>query len=123
VGLIERWVVGEGGFIGEASLIELSVDEHRRYSRRGRFICELTDVYVHPLRRGRGWARVVVEAALDYADAEGWDVFLRVVTYGKDSQRGPHRLDVESLIAFYGRLGFVGRRDDPRCMVRRWRAC
>lgn len=123
--VIQRWTVGEGGFIGEASLAELSLDEYRQHSRRGRFICELTDVYVHPLRRGQGWARIAVEAALAHADTMEWDVFLRVVAYGdKADKRGrpTTRLDTAALTAFYTRCGFVARAADPRCMVRRWRA-
>lgn len=119
--LIQRWTVGEGGFIGEASLIELEEPEVRLHMRQGRYLCELTDVYVHPLRRGQGWARTVVQAALAHADAQGWDVFLRVVAYGKKAARGKRKLATEGLTAFYGRCGFVARRADPRCMVRRWR--
>lgn len=118
--VIQRWTVGEGGFIGEASLIEMDPAEVRLHRRKGRFICELTDVYVHPLRRGQGWARSVVQAALEHADAQGWDVFLRVVAYGKPV--GKRRLSTDELLGFYSRCGFVARKTDPRCMVRRWRA-
>lgn len=118
--VIQRWTVGEGGFIGEASLIEMDPMEVTLHRRKGRFICELTDVYVHPLRRGQGWARIVVQAAIEHADAQGWDIFLRVVAYGKKT--GKQKLSTEELTAFYGRCGFVARKADPRCMVRRWRA-
>ena len=51
--VIQRWTVGEGGFIGEASLVHMDEFEVRAHRRKGRFICELTDVYVHPMRRGQ----------------------------------------------------------------------
>lgn len=121
--VIQRWTVGKGGFIGEASLVHMDELEVRIHQRKGRFICELTDVYVHPMRRGKGWARSVVQAAIEHADAEGWDVFLRVVSYGTKSAKGGRRkLAPEELMAFYGRFGFVSRKAAPRCMVRRWRA-
>lgn len=113
-------MVGEGGFIGEASLAEISEEDYRRVARRGRYVCELTDVYVHPLRRRLGWAREVVRVALDYADEEEWDVFLRVVEYGTTGKWG--RASTEQLIKFYASMGFTQLKADPREMIRRYRA-
>ncbi len=120
--LIQRWTMGEGGFIGEASLIRLDADEFRHHGRRGRFMCELTDVFVHPLRRGNGWARQLVETALAHADEQEWDVFLRVVAYGDTDNPRWRRLKTDELTAFYAKFGFVQRRADERVMIRRWRA-
>lgn len=116
--LIQRWTIGEGGFIGEASLIAASDDDHRIWSRDNRVIVELTDVYVHPLRRRNGWARECVQTALDFANAEEWDVFLRVAEYGTAGKYG--RLDTVALAAFYGRMGFNAARRDSRVMIKRW---
>ena len=116
MGLIQRWVIGAGGFIGEASLI--TADPTLKLPA-GMQACELTDVYVHPMRRGNGWARAVVETALAHADAHRWMVVLRVAAHGKRGRWGA--LTPDQLRTFYGSLGFKSTKADPDIMVRRVR--
>lgn len=86
---IRRWKMGAGGFIGEVSLLEL---------REG--VVELSNLHVHPLRRGKGWSRVLVQTALDYADEQGWRVWLRITPYNNPT------LDEHALRRFYAGFGF-----------------
>ena len=124
--VIQRWTLGQRGFIAEASLVAMDPYEAKVYMRGAVPIVELTDVYTHPLRRGRGWARSCAQAALDHADDNGWDVFIRVgVAYGPDADKNAkqfQRLNDMELLAFYKSLGFKARADDPRTMARRYRA-
>lgn len=123
--ILHRWTLGQRGFIAEASLAAMDPAEAKQYMRGNTPVVELTDVYTHPLRRGRGWARSCAQAALDYADDNGWDVFLRVVAYGPDEDKNQsqfQKLTNEELAAFYKSLGFKARADDPRSMMRRYRA-
>ena len=75
---------------------------------------ELTNLYVHPLRRGRGWANELLSTAKEFAYDNNWNLFLRAVPYGKDP------CEVEQLIALYKRHGFKSTRRDPREMLLRW---
>lgn len=112
--LVKRWVIGAGGFTGEVSLQELLPDDSGA-KREGVRCVELTDFHVHPLRRGRGWGATLLGEALRHADRYGWDVFLRVVPYGKGGG-----LDVGQLRQLYHRYGFRRlRRNDDRELVRR----
>jgi GNAT superfamily N-acetyltransferase len=118
--LIERWTTGSGGFLGEVSLVEPDEWDAKTYARKGVELLEMTDVYVHPLRRGRGWARELVQTAILHADKEGLDLFLRTIAYGKTQHRRRWgALSTEELAAFYAKFGFKARKDDPRVMVRR----
>lgn len=112
--LVQRWVVGEGGFIGEVSLYELSEQDVHVRGRDKRHYVELTNLHIHPLRRGRGWADSLITAALRYARRNGYCVFLRCVPYNKP------RVKVAGLISLYGKYGFKSLKHDNREMVRRW---
>lgn len=112
--LIQRWTIGKGGFIGEVSLQQLSEWDLYVRGRDQRAYCELTNLYVHPLRRGQGWARILMETALQHAQARDWPVFLRCVPYGIEPS------DLQRLMAFYRSYGFKSTRRDPREMVLKW---
>lgn len=105
----ERWKIGAGGFIGEVSLRSVADDD----AYTGADV-ELTDLHVHPLRRGRGWGRELVQCALAHAQRRRWVVFLRAVPYGSKPA------SLRQLIAFYKSCGFKQlRRGDDREYV--WR--
>jgi GNAT superfamily N-acetyltransferase len=112
--LISRYVIGAGGFIGEVTLFELSPEDFYVRGRDRRRYVELSDLHVHPLRRRRGWADVLIKAALREARNRDWPVFLRAIPYNKPA------LDKDDLIAFYKRYGFKSTRNDKREMVLKW---
>lgn len=91
--------------MAEASLHDVGADELSAFGRAGAKLVELTDVHAHPFCRGKGWSRLAVEAAMEYADKRDWDVYLRVCVYGTVGKRVP-RLTTTQLAAFYTSLGF-----------------
>lgn len=112
--VVQRWVIGRGGFIGEVSLFELSQNDAHVRGRDRRVYVELSNLHIHPLRRGRGWSHVLLRAALAHAAARGWCVFLRTVPYNKPT------MNEELLRKLYRGYGFKSLRGDPREMVLRW---
>ena len=109
-----RWIVGAGGFIGEITLEAMTATDHYIRGRDKRVYVELTNLHIHPLRRGKGWSDILIRKALGHAQQRGWCVFLRCVPYNK-----PH-MKADDLIAFYSRYGFKSLRGDRREMVLRW---
>lgn len=114
--LIQRWTIGEGGFIGEVSLFELSNEDAYIKGRSQRVYVELSNLHIHPLRRGKGWSDSLMHAAMQYARARGWVVFIRAIPYNKP------RIKLERLIAFYERRGFKSTKRDRREMLCRTKA-
>lgn len=109
-----RWTIGNGGFLGEVTLTPVA-ETDQYVLREGRKCWELTNLFVHPLRRNLGWARTLVSTALAFAHARKADVFLRVVPYGV----APANL--ERLTKFYRSYGFRQvMRGDKRELVLRW---
>lgn len=117
-----RFVVGTGGFIGEATLERDSNDNDDL--RKAAFEFTLTNVFVHPLRRNRGWGHQLMRTVCAFADHNGFQLRLIVMPHGV----GEH-LDRAALEAFYAGYGFVRtthrvltveRRDSPVEMVREW---
>lgn len=109
--LIQRWTIGEGGFIGEVSLFELSdEDQYVRHTSARKYV-ELSNLHIHPLRRGLGWSDSLLIAAISYARARNWTIFLRAIPYNK-----PH-MSADRLVAYYKCYGFRSRARDPREMV------
>jgi len=111
---LQRWVIGAGGFIGEVTLFALSEDDSYIRGRDARVYVELSDLHTHPLRRGRGWARVLLETALAHAREQGWCVFLRAIPYNSPA------MNVDALIEFYKSYGFKSTKYDKREMVLKW---
>jgi GNAT superfamily N-acetyltransferase len=110
--LIQRWKMGAGGFIGEVSLFALAEsDQYVRGRGDDRMYVELSNFYVHPLRRGRGWGRELLTTAIAYAQGSGWVIFLRVVPYGRSPS------SVDELLVLYRQHGFKCTRCDPREML------
>ena len=62
---------------------------------------ELEDLYVHPSHRGRGVARRLLEAAEEWARADGCALMLVTVT--------PEGQEAHDLMGFYRHLGFSDR--------------
>jgi len=108
---IIRWKIGGGGFIGEVSLFELGEYDDYVARKAGSACVMLSNLHVHPLRRGRGWGRILVETALAHAQKKGWCVFIRVVPYNDST------LDAAGLTEFYKSLGFKSMRHDKREML------
>lgn len=110
--MIQRWTVGRGGFIGEVSLCELLPMDANIKGNSTRTYVELTNLHIHPMRRGQGWATVLIRAALQHADERGWVVFLRCIPYNKPC------ITTTGLCKLYRQHGFKSRKTDPREMVR-----
>ena len=68
-------------------------------------LIEVIDLYVHPKRRGRGWAAILMQAATNFADRRGAAMALRAWPEG---DYGPRRLRLpyEGLKKFYSQHGF-----------------
>ena len=109
--LVKRWKIGAGGFIGEVSLFELSNEDLYVRGRDRRKFVELSDLHVHPLRRGKGWGRELLSTALTHAQRYDWCVFIRVIPYAADP------MELDCLMDFYKRYGFKSRRNDKREMI------
>jgi GNAT superfamily N-acetyltransferase len=100
----------QGGAYGEVLLKRLHDGEY-----------ELTDLFVHPFVRRKGWGVQLMQAACDWANKEKVDLYLRVCAHGKGSI-----MDNDALSAWYARFGFrvcpVGeydmRRAGPQWMQR-----
>lgn len=111
-----RFTVGKGGFQGNlwltkptaelvTSLPDLANLQRPAYVVHG--------LLVHPLRRGKGWARILVETAQHYARAVDHDLYLWVEPYTASTGSKP-TVTKRQLQAFYRRLGFslIARTDD-----------
>lgn len=106
--VVRRWKLGVGGFIGEASVVEPSEDLEA-FKRKRRRLLELTDVYVHPLRRGLGWAAALVRSAVQWVNSRGIDLVLRAQPYGPTADRNKRKfskMQEAHLIEFYAGFGF-----------------
>ena len=113
--LLKRWTIGEGGFVGEVSLFNLSVEDNYVRGRDQRVYVELSNFHVHPLRRKLGWGKILLRAALRHAERRKWSVFIRVIPYSKI------RPDFERLMKLYTDHGFVKTKNDPREMVLKYK--
>lgn len=104
-----RWTVGAGGFIGEVTVRPVTdPDVLRAVQRPGVPLLFLTELFVHPMRRGRGWSHALLQAAIQHAAAEGADLWLYASPYGskRAGHRSVHRPTTEELEALYSRHGF-----------------
>jgi GNAT superfamily N-acetyltransferase len=100
---VAKWVVGNGGFKGQVLLCHPTeaICSFVR-PRQGVKLIEVADLYVHPLRRGSGWARELMSAALEYVDIKCLDVALRVAPHGSRSATPTP----DALKRFYASFGF-----------------
>ena len=113
-----RWTMGAGGFMGEVRLDPIVDPVVLRKVQRGRPLLFLTELYVHPLRRQKGWANELIRTCTAYADTAGIDLWLYAYPFGNGE-----RMTVKQLVTLYGTHGFrpikgAGYQDE---MVRRWR--
>lgn len=122
-----HWRIGSGGFIGNVTLQPVEWPNVLAKVQRRRPLMFLTYLFVHPLRRGLGWADELMRAATTFADRKGIDLWLYARPYGlrrtKDGRRVSYATE-EALVAFYRKHGFrpidgAGHRNE---MVRRCRA-
>ena len=90
--ILRRWTHGRGRAHKTVSLIISDYEDAD---------VEITDLYVHPSQRGRGWARWLVDQAIDHCLARNYRVVVRVRAHGKKG------LTQKELEAFYRRVGFV----------------
>lgn len=67
-------------------------------------LVEVIDFFVHPERRGRGWANRLMNSACEWADKQGAALVLRACVEG----RAPNtkRMTYRQLKKFYNRFGF-----------------
>lgn len=110
---VVRMVIGRGGFTGEISLVVPSPNIWSWYMR-DRMLLLFTYFNVHPLMRGHGWGRCLLQFMVRYADRHGIDL----VTYAEPYDGG--RVGQTKLAHLYRSYGF-GRRDRDGFMVRRCR--
>lgn len=71
---------------------------------------ELTRINVPTAYRGRGYAKAILKAILEYADKHYLAMILAVT-----SSDG---LNNEELVAWYNRHNFISQQDEPRLMKR-----
>jgi GNAT superfamily N-acetyltransferase len=96
-----RWVIGAGGFIGEASITPVTKRDVLAYCQKDRPLAFLSDVRVHPLRRGRGWSDKLLRAVTRHCDRNGIDLWLYAKPFGPRP-----RPAVDDLARLYRRHGF-----------------
>lgn len=102
--VLGRWTVGSGGFIGEVYL-RSTPPEALPCKRKGVPLVFLTDLWVHPLRRGLGWSRSLVSAAVAHADKQRWDLWLYARPFN-NSKKPERRLNTDQLVTLYLSFGF-----------------
>lgn len=90
--ILRRWTHGRGS---AHKTVSLMISEWKLAD------VEITDLYVHPSCRGRGWARMLMWRAIDHCHTLGLRVCLRVRPHGKKSPT------IMELSGFYRELGFV----------------
>lgn len=104
----QRWTIGAGGFIGEVTLRAITSANVVNKVKKERDLMFLTNLFVHPLRRGRGWAQALLQTATTYADRSGVDLWLYARPYGCTRTKAGrvHRLAEDELRRLYRRHGF-----------------
>jgi len=97
-GTVKAWsVVVDGDAVGQAMLVQSSPEERRigQQGGAGSQLSTLCRVFVHPDTRGLGAGRLLVQAAQQFAQSEGFDLVLDVMN--KDS----------AAIALYEAMGWI----------------
>jgi ribosomal protein S18 acetylase RimI-like enzyme len=107
--LEQCWVIGDGGFCGYIQTGEADKDVwHNWESYLGTPLVQVDILYVHPLRRGQGWADELMQKAIRYFDSKGIPMCLRAYPYelSRPYRRNRSRSTMRKLAAFYRQYGF-----------------
>ena len=107
-----KFQIGKGIFAC-AELHELDSSMTDLYRLKGGWL-SLTNVYVHPFIRGRGYGQRIMEQVITYADKEGVGLLLQIRPYSRWK-----RMRTEQLREWYATFGFRWRGDN--IMTRRAR--
>lgn len=91
-----RWYIDKG----EVSLFDFDSIKFPQLKNINSRIVELTNFFVPRKSRGRGYGRILVEAALAYARRYKWAVIIRIHPYDNEP------LSEEALKKFYKKFGF-----------------
>ena len=115
------WTVGKGEFIGSVTLLQAEADDAQRLRRGNYPVGFVSDLEVHPERRGQGWARTLLSSLVSHADKNHIDLWTYVSPFGTQLFPG---LDVPQLVKLYEGYGLdlLLRPEYENEMVRRWRA-
>lgn len=110
---LHTWVVGEPRARGTVMVLEYPAAHV--YKRKAKTLLFLSELWVPLNARGRGYARILIKAATDWADSSKTDLWLYIAPNGPEP-----RLSHQQLEDMYARHGFktVRRRPDVE-MVRR----
>lgn len=98
---IARWQVGTGGFM---SHITIALPSGPVLEVARKVDLEIVELYVHPLRRGQGWASLLMHKACTYSTRQGATMGLRAQPEGYGCPRDA--LAYGALKQFYGGFGF-----------------
>ena len=110
--------MGSGGVLGEVtlrSLLNVAFLNNMVPVRTGVRMVVLTDLFVHPAARRKGWACKLIKSAVAYADTNGLDLALEACPYGTIDGACEH-----SLVKLYKVFGF--KKVKEYYMVRRYEA-
>lgn len=108
------WEVGRGRALSRVMLLEYPHGD--TYTRPGVPMLFLSELWVPPHARGRGYAHTLLKAATDWADETNTDLWLYIAPNGPEP-----RLSIFQLQHLYRQYEFVTQRTRPDVeMVRRW---
>lgn len=97
-----RFIEGGGGCLSEVTLTGDPADA-----------LELTNMFTHPRLRRKGYARRVLSRAVEFSDNRGFDLWLRIVPFGKNGAA------YEDLRKLYAAAGFsYGGKDQMNRLCR-----
>jgi GNAT superfamily N-acetyltransferase len=104
MGVVKRFTVGSGGFLGEVSLYT-----NNYTSAQPTYTLYMSDFHVHPMRRELGWGTLLLAECTSWADAEGAAVITYARPFGRKRNKfGTQRARAEEgdLERFYKSFGF-----------------
>lgn len=93
---VHKWAVGPPRKRGSVLLALPPEDARAAHGRPGKLLLLLTELWVPPAGRGQGYAKALMGAATEWADASGTDLWLYVAPHGPAP-----RLDKRGLRALY----------------------
>lgn len=116
---LHRWYAGPPRARGSVLLAACDAATLQAHSRPDTELLFLTELWVPPNGRGRGYAHALLSAATEWATKEHVDLWLYCAPHGPEP-----RLTEKQLQALYRSYGFrrVARRSPDIEMLRRWYA-